>query len=133
MVCEQALQVVPQLAEELEGELTFSLKAYGDHLAAIGQPSNALWLYSKVCARKMMCHTMNTAVNTSTSMRKRETHTDRIERRYFVCTYYTRYLCTAVVLYDDITSYTRYNSMLCIKHNRQYQMKQIPHGDLPSE
>ncbi|CAN0238962.1 unnamed protein product, partial [Pylaiella littoralis] len=43
----QALQVVPQLAEELEGELTFSLKAYGEHLAEIEQPSNALWLYSQ--------------------------------------------------------------------------------------
>lgn len=44
----QALQSVPQLAEELEGDLTFSLKAYGEHLATIGQPSSALWLYSQV-------------------------------------------------------------------------------------
>ncbi|CAN0510315.1 unnamed protein product, partial [Ectocarpus sp. 12 AP-2014] len=43
----QALQSVPQLAEELEGDLTFSLKAYGEHLATIGQPSSALWLYSQ--------------------------------------------------------------------------------------
>lgn len=44
----QVLQSVPQLAEELEGDLTFSLKAYGEHLATIGQPSSALWLYSQV-------------------------------------------------------------------------------------
>lgn len=50
----QALQVVPQLAEELEGELTFSLKAYGEHLAEIEQPSNALWLYSQVCVNDDM-------------------------------------------------------------------------------
>eukprot|EP00752_Nemacystus_decipiens_P012097 g10724.t1 len=43
----QVLQSVPQLADELEGELTFSLKAYGEHLATIGQPNNALWLYSQ--------------------------------------------------------------------------------------
>ncbi|CAM9571626.1 unnamed protein product [Scytosiphon promiscuus] len=43
----QALQTVPQLAEELEEDLTFSLKTYGEHLASIGQPSSALWLYSQ--------------------------------------------------------------------------------------
>lgn len=44
----QALREVPQLAEELEAELTFSLKSYGEHLAAIGQSRNALWVYTQV-------------------------------------------------------------------------------------
>lgn len=44
----KALQEVPQLAEELEAELTFSLEAYGKHLTNIRNPNNAIWLYSQV-------------------------------------------------------------------------------------
>lgn len=43
----QAVQEVPQLADDLEAELTFSLKAYGERLTGAGQDSNALWLYSQ--------------------------------------------------------------------------------------
>lgn len=39
---------MPQLADDLEAELTFSLKAYGERLTGAGQDSNALWLYSQV-------------------------------------------------------------------------------------
>lgn len=44
----QVLQAVPQLSDELEAELTYSLKAYGEDLAATGQIASACWLYSKV-------------------------------------------------------------------------------------
>lgn len=47
-ISSQALQDVPQLADELEAELTFSLKTYGEQLASAGQSKNALWLYSQV-------------------------------------------------------------------------------------
>ena len=33
-------------------DLTFSLKAYGEHLAGAGQLTNALWLYSQVSIEK---------------------------------------------------------------------------------
>lgn len=48
IINQQALQQVPLLAEELEADLTLSLKAYGEHLAAVGQPGKALWLYDQV-------------------------------------------------------------------------------------
>ncbi|CAN0028768.1 unnamed protein product [Discosporangium mesarthrocarpum] len=43
----QVLRRVPQLAEELEDDLTYSLKVFGEHLASKGQGENARWLYSQ--------------------------------------------------------------------------------------
>lgn len=58
---QQALQEVPQLADELEAELTFSLQAYAEELTGTGQGSNALWLYSKVTS-------VNHPINVSAQM-----------------------------------------------------------------
>ncbi|CAM9175374.1 unnamed protein product [Choristocarpus tenellus] len=43
----QVLHSVPQLADELEGDLTYSLKEYGEHLLERRQGEKAKWLYSQ--------------------------------------------------------------------------------------